>query len=264
MVFHAVGLPNVGEFGHAAVLVDLARCAEESGWDGVYVWDHVLYRDQSWPVASPVVSAAAIAARTTRIRIVLMTAVPRRRPWVVARELATLDVLSGGRLVAGVALGSIDLEYSAFGESPDLRERAAKLDEAIAFLPAALTGEPVSWRGADPVRMSPARAGVPIWGTGRWPRRPGFRRSARLDGMLLTFSDGPRGGNVPPPSFDAAVAFLREQRGGTLDGFDVAVEGESEPGQRVDAYAGLTWWIEAMGWWRGGVDAARTRIAAGP
>src|SRR6266508_4655578 len=106
MVLRAIGLPNVGEFGNPGVMVDLAGAAEQAGWDGVYVWDHVLYRDQSWPVASPVVGAAAIAAATSRVRVILMTAVPRRRPWVVARELATLDALAGGRLIAGAALGS--------------------------------------------------------------------------------------------------------------------------------------------------------------
>ncbi len=52
MVSYAIGLPNVGEFGEPSVLVDLAVAAEKAGWDGVYLWDHVLYHEPSWPVRS--------------------------------------------------------------------------------------------------------------------------------------------------------------------------------------------------------------------
>src|SRR5262245_29299287 len=77
---YAAGLPVVGEFGDPAVLLDLAVAAEENGWDGVYLWDHLLYSEATWPVANPVVCLAAIAARTTRVRLgILMTALPRRR-----------------------------------------------------------------------------------------------------------------------------------------------------------------------------------------
>ena len=103
----AVGLPNVGEYGDPRLLVDLACRAEGSGWDGVFVWDHVAYRELGWAVADPYMSVAAIAAQTSRIRVgVLIAALARRRPWKFAREMATLDVLSEGRLIVGVGLGS--------------------------------------------------------------------------------------------------------------------------------------------------------------
>ena len=76
----AVGLPNVGEYGDPRLLVELAEAAEAAGWDGAFVWDHVAYREQGWPVADPYVAVAAIAARTERIRLgVLVSAVARRR-----------------------------------------------------------------------------------------------------------------------------------------------------------------------------------------
>src|SRR4051794_14288515 len=100
MTRFAVGLPNVGPFADPGTLLALAVAAEEHGWDGVFLWDHVLYHDPDWGVVSSVVAASAIAARTSRITLgVLVTALPRRRVQTVARETATLDLLSGGRLV---------------------------------------------------------------------------------------------------------------------------------------------------------------------
>jgi alkanesulfonate monooxygenase SsuD/methylene tetrahydromethanopterin reductase-like flavin-dependent oxidoreductase (luciferase family) len=252
---YAVGLPNVGEFGNPTVLVELGVSAEEHGWDGVYLWDHLLYRD-GWPVANPTVVVSALAARTTRIRLgVLMAALPRRRVENVARETASLDVLSGGRLVFGAGLGSSDLEYEELGEDPSLRTRAALLDAGLSRLVSL-------WSSWTPTPVQRPR--IPIWCPGRWPRQVGFRRAARWDGAMPTFLSGR---DVPVAEFAAVVRFLAAERG-SLDGFDVVLEGRTAPGSAglVPSYveAGLTWWVEAMGWWRGGVAEARTRIAAGP
>jgi alkanesulfonate monooxygenase SsuD/methylene tetrahydromethanopterin reductase-like flavin-dependent oxidoreductase (luciferase family) len=272
MTRYAVGLPNVGQLADPHSLVELAVAAEDHGWDGVFLWDHVLYHHPEWSVLNPVVVASAIAARTSRIRLgVLMTALPRRRTHVVARETATLDVLSGGRLVLGAGIGSMDAEYRAFGEDPDLRVRGQRLDSSLGRLAAFWSGEPVPMPSGDLVRMLPTpvqRPRVPVWCAGRWPNRPGFRRAARWDGVVATFVDAGRTVPVPVADFAAAVRFVADERG-SLAGFDVALEGWSEP---ANAYAtvapyvdaGLTWWIEAMGWWRGGVEAARDRIEAGP
>jgi alkanesulfonate monooxygenase SsuD/methylene tetrahydromethanopterin reductase-like flavin-dependent oxidoreductase (luciferase family) len=274
-VRYAVGLPNVGEFGDPRVLVELGVAAEEHGWDGVYVWDHLLFHEPDWPVANPTVVMGGLAARTSRVRLgVLMAALPRRRVQTVARETASLDVLSGGRLVFGAGLGSIDGEYAAFGEDPDLRVRAARLDESLDTLTALWTGEPVSRRGAhviaEGVRMLPAPAQtprIPIWCAGKWPTRAGFRRAARWDGAMPIFTY-PKTLAVPVEDFAEVVEFLRSERG-SLDGFDIALEGTTTATDAVKviepyATAGLTWWVEAFGWWRGGVADARARIAAGP
>ena len=266
---YAVGLPNVGEFGDPTVLVALGVAAEQAGWDGVYLWDHLLYHRPHWPVANPTVTIAALAARTTRIRLgVLMTALPRRRVQTVARESASLDVLSGGRLVFGAGLGSMDAEYAAFGEDPSLRARAARLDDSLAALCSMWSGLPVGAAGVTMLPKPVQRPRIPIWCPGRWPARPGFRRAARWDGAMPTFAAYGRERPVPPAEFAAVVDFLRAERGG-LDGFDIALEGRTSPGDAaavVSRYAevGLTWWVEAMGWWRGGVAEARDRIAGGP
>ena len=273
----AVGLPNVGDFGDPATLVELARSAERSGWDGVFVWDHLLYHDPSWPVADPIVVASAIAVATERVRFgVLMLALPRRRPWKVAKELATMDRLSGGRLIAGVGLGSMDAEYAAFGEAADLRVRAERLDEGLEVLTRCWSGEEIAFEGrhhdVSGARMLPTplqRPRVPIWVAGRWPNPAPFRRAARWDGMMPVHAEHGRGETMPVE----AVAAIRDDiaaRRGSMEGFDLALEGRTDPGEadsgRLAAYAraGVTWWVEALGWWRGDPDAARRRIEAGP
>jgi alkanesulfonate monooxygenase SsuD/methylene tetrahydromethanopterin reductase-like flavin-dependent oxidoreductase (luciferase family) len=258
------------------VLAELGVAAEEHGWDGVFVWDHVLYREDGWAVASPTVALAAIAARTSRVRLgALMTALPRRRVQVVARETVSLDVLSEGRLVFGAALGSMDEEYTAFGEEASLRDRAARLDESLDVLDQLWSGETVRFQGrkvaAQDVRMLPTpvqKPRIPVWCAGRWPSTAGFRRAARWDGVMPTHADYGRTSIMPPDELSAILGVVEEERGG-LDGFDVALEGHTAPGdaqQVVAPYAeaGLTWWVEAMGWWRGGLDETRSRIAVGP
>jgi alkanesulfonate monooxygenase SsuD/methylene tetrahydromethanopterin reductase-like flavin-dependent oxidoreductase (luciferase family) len=190
----AAGVPNVGPFGDPLLLTDLAVAAEDSGWDAFFIWDHLLYRDQRWPVADPTVVIAAVAARTSRIRFgVLMNQLARRRVGKVARESVTLDRLSGGRLILGAGLGSVPEEFTAFGEPGDLRERAARLDESLEVLTELWRGEPVTFHGehvtVTGVTMLPPplqQPRIPIWCGGRWPNKAPFRRAARWDGVMPT------------------------------------------------------------------------------
>jgi alkanesulfonate monooxygenase SsuD/methylene tetrahydromethanopterin reductase-like flavin-dependent oxidoreductase (luciferase family) len=275
----AVGVPNVGPFGDPLLLVELAVAAEEHGWDGFFVWDHQLWRDPGWNVADPVVTIAAVAARTTRLRIgILVNVLARRRVGKVARESVTLDVLSGGRLVVGAGLGAVAAEFTAFGESGDQRERAARVDESLAALEALWSGEPVTRHGAyltvAGVTMRPRpvqRPRIPIWCGGRWPNRAPFRRAARWDGVMPTHVRYGLGETMPPGELRAAVEYTRQHR--SADGpFDVALEGRTDGAAagrgaaQVAPYvdAGLTWWIEALGWWRGTPQDAMTRVRQGP
>jgi alkanesulfonate monooxygenase SsuD/methylene tetrahydromethanopterin reductase-like flavin-dependent oxidoreductase (luciferase family) len=272
----AVGLPNVGPFGDVGTLVDLSVAAEARGWDGVFLWDHLLHHDPSWPTADPTVTIAAVAARTRAVRLaVLMVALPRRRPWKVAKEFATLDHLSGGRMILGAALGSMDREYAGFGEDPSLRVRARRLDDGLEVVARCWSGDPVELTDGvyrlDGVRSLPTpvqRPRIPIWVAGRWPNPAPFRRAARWDGLMPIHGDFGRGTTMPPDvvaEIHRTVAAMRPHD----QPFDLALEGATEPGvadERLPAYAaaGTTWWVEAMGWWRGGPDAARERIDAGP
>ncbi|MGH2737120.1 MAG: LLM class flavin-dependent oxidoreductase, partial [Actinomycetota bacterium] len=169
---YGIGVPNVREYADPELLVSLATEAEEHGWDGFFVWDHLVYRESGDPVADPWIATAAIAQATARVRIgVLVAALARRRPWKVARETATLDVLSGGRLIVGAGLGSLaEGEFAAFGEDPNDRVRAAKLDESLEIIAGLWSGDEFSFAGAhfrvDPVRFRPVpvqRPRPPLW-----------------------------------------------------------------------------------------------------
>ena len=102
---YSVSIHNFGDFADVRRLVELAKEAEDCGWDGFFLWDHIHWNGP--PMLDPWVALAAIASATSRIRIgTMVTPLARRRPWKLARETVTLDHLSGGRLILGVGLGS--------------------------------------------------------------------------------------------------------------------------------------------------------------
>jgi alkanesulfonate monooxygenase SsuD/methylene tetrahydromethanopterin reductase-like flavin-dependent oxidoreductase (luciferase family) len=278
---YAVGVPNVGDYGDPRLLVELARDAEAAGWDAVLLWDHVAYRRRGWPVADPIVTLTAVAAATSRVRIgTLAAAIPRRRPWQLARETATLDVLSGGRLILGVGLGSqADEEYTAFGEDGDAHARAARLDEGLAILTGLWTGAPYShdgraYRVAENVFLPrPVQLPrIPVWIAGRWPNRPPFRRAAQWDGVVPTHADVDHAGTMTPAQLGEIVRYTSAHRSAGLGPLEVVVEGHTGGRDRAADHdrvaalqaAGLTWWVEKLGWFHGPIAEARERVAAGP
>jgi alkanesulfonate monooxygenase SsuD/methylene tetrahydromethanopterin reductase-like flavin-dependent oxidoreductase (luciferase family) len=170
-------LPLFDDLADPVVVAGLAAEAEEAGWHGVFVWDHLRWRAPVRHVADPWITLAAIAAATDRVRLgPMVTPLARRRPAKVARETATLDRLSGGRLVLGVGLGNDQSgrELSKTGEQLDDRTRAAMLDESLDILTAAWSGETVHHHGLEGPR--PQRVGH------RDPRGPHRgRRGTRPD-----------------------------------------------------------------------------------
>jgi alkanesulfonate monooxygenase SsuD/methylene tetrahydromethanopterin reductase-like flavin-dependent oxidoreductase (luciferase family) len=276
----AVGIPTVREYGDPSLLLDLAVAAEGSGWDGVFLWDHLVYR-RGDPVADSWTTLAAIAASTSTIRLgVCMTILARRRPWKVARETATLDVLSGGRLVFGVSLGSLGHEeFEAFGEDPDPRVRAERLDEGLEIMTGLWSGEPFAFRGqhyrVDETVFAPRpvqRPRIPVWVAGQWPNRRPFRRAARWDGVFPTHRDVGFNDLIPVHELRAIVAYTLDHRtAGSGASFDVIMEGTTPTDPKLGAAVvapyedtGLTWWVERVGWFRGPVEEMRKRIVAGP
>src|SRR5512145_701631 len=143
-------LPIFDDLADPATLARLAARAEDRGWDGVFLWDHVLYRAPVAAVTDPWIALAAMAGATGRIELgPMVTPLARRRPWVVARQAVALDHLAGGRFVLGLGLGldSSGGELSRFGEETDDRRRAAMLDEGLDVLAGLLSGERVDHRG---------------------------------------------------------------------------------------------------------------------
>ncbi len=129
-------LPNFGDHSHPRKLAELANVAEDAGWDGFFIFDHILPSVPGTPVVDPWIAMSAIAMVTNRIRLgTMVTPLPRRRPWKLARETASLDALSDGRLVLGLGLGGPpDREFETFGEESDDKIRAAQLDEGLEVL----------------------------------------------------------------------------------------------------------------------------------
>lgn len=182
---YAVSLPNFDVHADPRVLARLARDAEAAGWDGFFIWDHILFDPYGGiALSDPWVALAAIALGTERIRIgTMVTPLPRRRPWKLAREAVSLDHLSGGRLILGVGLGDpVREEFAWLGEETDNRVRAKKLDEGLAIVTGLWSGEKFAYEGEQyqvketiflPRPVQSPR--IPIWVAGAWPTR---RRSA--------------------------------------------------------------------------------------
>jgi alkanesulfonate monooxygenase SsuD/methylene tetrahydromethanopterin reductase-like flavin-dependent oxidoreductase (luciferase family) len=142
---YGINVPNFGDYNRPRVLADLAESAEEAGWDGFFIWDHMVGET---PFCDPTVALSAIALLTDRIRLgAMITPLPRRRPWKVAREMVSLDHLSGGRVIMGVGLGNPPTEYSKLGEEPGARARAEKLDESLEIITGLWSGERFSHEG---------------------------------------------------------------------------------------------------------------------
>lgn len=272
---YALDLPPFGALADARTLADLAREAEDAGWDGFFLWDHI-QTEPSMPVADPWVALTAMAMRTERIRLgALVTPLPRRRPWKLARETATLDRLSHGRLIVGVGSGSDRFfrEYSTFGEPVDDKTRAAMLDEGLDVLTGLWSGEPFSHegqhytvRGAQFLPTPVQVPRIPIWVAGFWPNKAPLRRAARWDGVYPIVD----GRFVQPDEVREILAYVRQYR--TTDApFDVVVTGymgnkrpeEAEVLLRSYAEAGVTWWQEGF-WWTDTPDVVRERIRQGP
>lgn len=276
-------LPNFGPFGDAKVLADLAQDAENSGWDGFFIWDHIagmgLAMVDAW------VALAAIALNTHRIRIgTTVTPLPRRRPWKVARETVSIDRLSEGRLILGVGIGLEKWEWDDLGEQTDLKERGAMLDEALSVLIGLWSGESFHYEGKYyhikgtqflPKPMQLPR--IPIWVGGFWPHRAPFRRAACWDGVFPVFKTESEAQELAQLEEAASYTNAHRISPTAIELICTGFTFRDKPALaremiRQRAILGMTWWLESITPSRFGlrfkdewpVDAMRERILQGP
>lgn len=265
-------VPTSGEY-EVATLVELAREAEDTGWDGMFVWDNILSTfDNSGRLDDTTVALTAVVLATERIHCgPIVTPLARRRPWKVAKEMATLDRLSGGRLILGVGLGGT-WDFAPFGEAPPGPERGALLDEALAVLIACWRGDDVHHRGrhftVDGARMRPGpvqQPRIPIWTAGYWPGSAPFRRASRWDGVA-PLRKGELFEGLTPDELAACLAYIRAHRDEDRPLDAVYFHTRAGDGARVDEYesAGATWWLESTNPATETLAEFRTRLRAGP
>ena len=229
----AIFVAPFGELSEPRVLAGLAAAAEAAGWDGFFLWDHIVYTETR-ELADPWVAMAAIACATERVTIgPLVTPTPRRRIQKLARETVTLDRLSGGRLVFGVGIGGDRHgEFAPFGDPADPRERARRLDEDLDRLAALWGGE-----FAPPPAQQPR---IPVWVAGRYPNRRPVRRAARWDGLFPIDLPAPEG-------LAELVADVRTLRDGAEGPYDIVVTNPAGTDRAPWEEAGATWCLTGFG-----------------
>ncbi len=260
-------LPLFDELSDPLAVMRLAVDAEEAGWHGFFVWDQLRWRAPVRQVGDPWITLAAIATATERLRLgPMVTPLPRRRPVKVARETATLDRLSGGRLTLGVGIGgdSFAGEFSKTGEQLDDRARGEMLDEALDILTTAWSGEPVHHHGdhytVDDIQFLPRpvqRPGIPVWIAGFPGNVKPMRRAAGYDGFFPVNLEH-------PDQLAEAVATVTELRQDSSAPYDFVV---GLP-VGVDPYpwqqAGATWWLPEIEPERASSDRVRGVLRDGP
>jgi alkanesulfonate monooxygenase SsuD/methylene tetrahydromethanopterin reductase-like flavin-dependent oxidoreductase (luciferase family) len=165
------------------------RRAEDLGFDAVYTYDHLSWlrlRDRAWFGAIPTLSAAATA--TSRIRLgTLVTSPNFRHPVPLAKDLLSIDDISGGRLIIGVGSGGLGSDATVLGEDPwSPRERTARFEEFVGLLDEVLRNSETSSEGS----FYSARQARMLPGTVQLPRPPFFIAANGERGMRLATQHG--------------------------------------------------------------------------
>ena len=242
-----LSIPNFGAYAEPRRVVELAIAAEAGGWDGFFVWDHIVIAD-GMPVADPWVLLGAVAASTEVVRIgPMVAALPRHRPWEVARRAVSLDRLSGGRMILGVGLGFPPAEeFGTFGEPEDARLRADMLDEGLAIIQGVWSGNRFGFEGSHysvrPTTFGPPPLhNIPIWVAAMIPARRPLRRAARFAGVFPIRSDF---GEIEPTLVEETLSYIRA-KGGSEVPFDFVIGGPPKTGGEFEALeqAGVTWYL---------------------
>ncbi|MFD6091432.1 LLM class flavin-dependent oxidoreductase [Oerskovia sp. NPDC060338] len=269
----------VGSFGSASELVSMAREAEDHGWDGYFTWDGISLPGMEGYDPWGILAAAAV--QTERVTLgALVFALPRRRPWELARQALTVDHLSGGRLVLPAGVGVLDdAGFSAVpGQLTSLRERAELLDDVLAFLERSWSGEAFSFDGKHistgemTISPQPVHGRIPVWPVGVFPSEKSMSRAVRWDGVTVQLR-GDRGLDpLTPEDVREVATWMGDHRDPAAGTFELVVQRDfatdldaaAQDARALEA-AGATWWLEA-GWDPSKITAESqlARIRQGP
>ena len=247
-------------------LVELGLAAEAAGWDGIFLWDHLLYAGGVTKILDPYISLAAIASATTTIQLgAMVTPLNRRRPQIVARQAVTLELLSNGRLILGFGIGDDGEsgELSKFGETADAKARGRMLSEGLVVLTGLLSGDPFEHQSetypVNGVTFQPTAVrdgGIPIWLAARWPNPAPIRRAAHYGGVFVIQMKDP-----------SDVAELRERlcsEGADIDHFDIVISGFMGDDPSPWATAGADWFLSWIGPYNMNFAEVHEMIKEGP
>jgi probable F420-dependent oxidoreductase len=210
-----IHLPHIGRKAGPDSIRRVAMQAEELGLDDVWVSEHIIVpKDAAYPPSAnfwdPVLTLTWAAASTKRVRLgTSVLVLPLRHPLPLAKELATLQNLSGGRLILGAGVGWLEAEFAALGVP--FSERGRRMDEGIAMMRAVWAQDPVTFDGKwipaviENMRAQPQPvAPIPIWIGGS--SDAAIKRALRLDGW--------HGSRVNPEQAAGMVKRLRAIRPG--------------------------------------------------
>jgi alkanesulfonate monooxygenase SsuD/methylene tetrahydromethanopterin reductase-like flavin-dependent oxidoreductase (luciferase family) len=276
---YAIQFPNFGSFiKDISDVVKLAQEAEKVGWDGFFLSDQLIFvRYPNMALLDPWITLTAIAVKTKSIKIgTMVTPIPRRRPWVLARECVTLDHLSNGRLILGVGIGDPRHEFTTFGEDWNLKTRAQKLDEGLDIILGLWSGEDFKYKGDHNLIRKvkflpkPVNNHIPIWVGGMWPNKKPFQRAAKFDGTCPSHINYPK--QLSPDDIIQMLDYIKQFRTNSKH-FDVYIVGDTpgnpeEGAKLIEPYekAGVTWWGERIDEYKfsNSSEKIRERILQGP
>ncbi|MBV8737044.1 MAG: TIGR03619 family F420-dependent LLM class oxidoreductase [Alphaproteobacteria bacterium] len=208
-----IHLPHAGEQATPARIRRAAERAEDLGLSDVWVSEHIIVPRATFPRSplfyDPVLSLTWAAAVTRRVRLgTSVLVLPMRDPLPLAKELATLQNFSEGRLILGAGVGWLAAEFAALGVP--FQERGRRLDEGIALMRAVWTQDPVTFHGKyipaelDAMTMRPLPdKPIPIWFGAR--SEAAFKRTVRI-------GDGWHGSQLSPDAAAPVIARLRRDR----------------------------------------------------
>lgn len=206
-----IHLPQYGRVAGPDAISRAARHAEDLGFADIWVSDHIVHpAAQTYPsphLYDPLVTLTWGAAATSRVGLGTSVLVaPTHNPLELANTLASIDSLSGGRVIAGVGVGWSEAEYAALGYG--FADRGRRMDEIIDVLRAAWHDDPVSFHGEhiafDEIRFLPKPAHeIPIWVGGG--SEAAYRRA-------VAKGDGFHAVGIDPPAAVAVAARIRRDR----------------------------------------------------